>query len=391
MVNARPRTILHVDMDAFFASVAQHDDPSLRGQPVIVGGYNRGVVCSASYEARAFGIHSAMPTFQALQRCPHARVVKLDFRRYEEVHGQIKRIWQRHAPLVEVASFDEAYLDLTGCEALLGEPDDVGRAIQRETVAETGVTCSVGVAANKLLAKIASKRHKPRGLCVVPRGEEAAWLAPLAIDDLHGVGPQMAKRLAAVGLRRVGQLVAVPEADLARYLGAHARHVRQLALGLDDRAVEPHGHAKSIGASTTFHRDLLAPDALVAIMHDLVQEVAFRARQAGVVARTVAVKIRYGDFQTTSRARTLLAATADDDAIAHAARELLLAHLEPGRAVRLLGVTLSHLHTVQQLSWLAEPAREDREALHAALDQLRERHGVFVVSRGTHLTRQRRA
>lgn len=386
------RSVLHVDMDAFFASVAQVDDPALRGRPVIVGGTSlrRGVVTSASYEARAYGVRSAMPLYQALERCPHAVVVPGAFERYREVNRQLRAIWARHAPVVEVASFDEAYLELTGCEALLGDPAEVARAIQRDVLAETGVTCSVGVASSKLLAKVASKRHKPRGLCVVPRGEEAAWLAPLAIGDLHGVGPATAKKLAEVGLVRVGQLLEVPEDQLERYLGPGAAALRLMAQGIDTRPVSPHGAAKSIGAETTFDRDVASRERLAAVFRDLVQEVAFRARRAGVLARTVAVKVRYHDFETIGRARTLVQATDDDDAIAAAALALFAEHAEPGRPVRLVGVTLSQFTTVAQLSLLAPADTEEKKALNVALDRLRERHGLFVVSRGTHLGRRRR-
>lgn len=389
---AKDRAVLHVDMDAFFASVAQLDDPTLRGKPVIVGGHSirRGVVSSASYEARAFGVHSAMPLYQALERCPQAVVVPAAMERYREVNRQLRAIWGRHAPVVEVASFDEAYLELTGCRALLGDPVEVARAIQRDVRDETGVTCSVGVASNKLLAKVASKRHKPRGLCVVPAGEEAAWLAPLRIADLHGVGPATAQKLAEVGLVRVGQLLEVPKRQLARYLGPGAEQLQLMARGIDPRPVSPHGAAKSIGAETTFDRDATARDRLEAVFRDLVQEVAYRARRAGVLARTVAVKVRYHDFETIGRARTLPQATDDDDAIAAVALALFDAHAEAGRPVRLLGVTLSQFSTVAQLSWLQPAQSAERKALNQALDRLRERHGLFVVSRGTHLGRRRR-
>lgn len=382
------RVVLHVDMDAFFASVAQHDDPSLRGKPVIVGGSaNRGVVTAASYEARAFGVRSAMPMYQAMKLCPQATVVRGAFHRYKEVHAQLVAIWGRYAPVIEVASFDEAYLDLTGCEALLGDPVEVAAAIQRDVFAETGVTCSVGVASNKLLAKVASKRNKPRGLCVVPEGDEPAWLAPLAIDDIPGVGPATAARLARIGLHRIHQLQTCDPQDLARGLGDGAEWLVAMAHGRDDRPVEPHGERKSIGAETTFFQDLTRMDELEAVLADLVQEVAFRARRHGTYARTVAVKIRYAGFHTITRARTMAQAMNDDGQIAEVARALLRAHAEPGRPVRLIGVSLSHLGPQVQLSLLDEPRKDQ---LNEALDKLRDRHGLFVVSRATHLTNERR-
>ena len=388
-MSAPRRTILHVDMDAFFASVAQLDDPRLRGKPVVVGGASlrRGVVSSASYEARAFGVRSAMPLYQALERCPKAVVVPGNMPRYREIHRQLRAVWERFSPAVEVASFDEAYLDLTGTEALLGAPRTVAKALQKAVLDETGLTCSVGVASNKLVAKVASKRYKPHGLCLVPPGEEAAWLAGLPLTDLHGLGPKTAAKLGEIGIHRVEQLLAVPEGELDRYLGPLAQHLRRMASGQDDRPVTPESPSKSVGAETTFRHDIDEAERLKAVIYDLVQEVAFRLRQDGVMAKTVTVKIRYDNFETITRARTLAEATDDDQAIAEAARDLLVQHAEPGRPVRLLGVTASGLTTLAQLSWLGAEKREERQRLNQALDKLRDRHGLWVVSRATHLKR----
>lgn len=384
-----PRVILHVDMDAFFASVAQLDDARLRGKPVVVGGHSlrRGVVSSASYEARAFGVRSAMPLYQALERCPKAVVVPADMPRYREIHRQLRAVWGRYSPLVEVASFDEAYLDLTGTEALLGPPREVARALQKAVLDETGLTCSVGVGANKLVAKVASKRYKPHGLCVVPPGDEASWLAGLPLTDLHGLGPKTAAKLHAIGVHRVDQLLAVPEAELTRYMGPLGHHLARMARGEDDRPVTPESPSKSHGAETTFRHDLVEPERLKAVMLDLVQEVAFRLRQDGVLARTVTIKIRYDDFETITRARTLAEATDDDLALGEAARDLLARHAQPGRPVRLLGVQATSLTTLAQLSWLGAQKREERQRLNQALDRLRDRHGLWVVSRASHLER----
>lgn len=381
------RAILHVDMDAFYASVAQLDNPSLRGRPVIVGGQSarRGVVSAASYEARAFGVRSAMPIYQALERCPQAVLVPGDFDRYREIHRTLREVWARYAPAVEVASFDEAYLDITGCEAVIGTPEAAARALQAEVLAETGLTCSVGAGTSKLVAKVASKVNKPRGLCVVPPGTEASFLAPMRIGELHGIGPKTTARLAEVGLTHVHHLTAMPEGELERFLGPLGAQLRQMAVGLDRRAVEPSSPAKSIGAETTFETDVTDSVRLKAVYHDLVQEVAFRLRRTGLFARTVTVKIRYHDWETITRARTLSQASDDDRAIAEAALALFQAHAEPGRPVRLVGVSLSNLTGVAQLSLLAGPEEGDRRALNSALDDLRKRHGLWVVSRGTHL------
>lgn len=384
-----PRVIFHVDMDAFFASVAQLDNPRLAGKPVIVGGQSlrRGVVSSASYEARAFGVHSAMPLYQALKLCPQATVVPAAMARYREIHRMLRAVWGTFSPTVEVASFDEAYLDLTGCEPVVGPPEQAARNLQAAVAEATGITCSVGVASSKLVAKVASKRHKPRGLCVVPPGEEAAWLAPLRIDDLHGVGPKTAERLARVGLTHVHHLVSVPEADLDRMLGPLGTQLAQMARGIDTRPVSPGAPAKSVGAERTFQEDLIAPEALKAVFYDLVQEVGFRLRRSGQFARTVTVKIRYHDFETITRSHTLAQATDDDQVLASEALALWKAHAEPRRPVRLLGVSVSHLSAVAQLSLLAGEADEERRQLNQALDALRQRHGLWVVTRGTHLER----
>lgn len=385
----RPRVIMHVDMDAFFASVAQLDDPRLAGKPVIVGGHTlrRGVVASASYEARAFGVRSAMPVYQALAKCPEAIVVPVAMARYREVHQVLREVWGRYSPTVEVASFDEAYLDLTGCEAVVGSPEQAARAMQAEVFKETGLTCSVGIASSKLVAKVASKKNKPRGFCLVPVGEEADWLAPLPIGELHGIGPKTTERLATVGLTRVHQIQAMPDGELERFLGPLGQQLALMARGIDRRAVAPGAPAKSIGAEATFDEDLSAPDRLKAVFFDQVQEVAFRLRRAGLYARTVTVKIRYSDFETITRARTLSQATDDDQAIAETVLDLWRAHGTPGRPVRLVGVSLSQLSGVAQLSLLAGPQDAERRHLNQALDDLRRRHGLWVVTRATHLGR----
>jgi DNA polymerase-4 len=307
--------------------------------------------------------------------------------RYREVHELLKEIWARHAPVVETASFDEAYLDLTGCEALLGPPVEVARALQADIVESAGLPCSVGVGPNKLLAKVASKRAKPHGICVVPEGQELSWLAPLPVGQIHGIGPKTVERLARYGLTHVHHLQDLPREELTRFLGPGAEHLADLARGIDRRAVESTGHAKSIGAERTFDADIQDAASLKAIIYDLVQEVAYRARKAHVVARTVTVKIRYKGFETIERERTLPQASDDDGTLAAMALTLWREHAEAGRPIRLLGVRLSNFHTVAQLNWLAPVEREEQRKLNAALDKLRERHGLFVVSRATHLTR----
>lgn len=387
-----PRVVLHVDMDAFFASVAQLDDPSLRGQPVIVGGHSlrRGVVSACSYEARAFGVRNAMPLYKALQLCPQARLARVNMARYREVNHQLREVWGRYSPVVDVASFDEAYLDLTGTEALLGPPLEVARRLQADVQATLSLSCSVGVGPNRLLAKVASKRHKPHGLCQVPADGVLEWLAPLRVRDLHGIGAATTARLNAIGITHVHHLQSVSPSDLVRCLGPGAEYLWQLAHGIDDHPVQAGGHAKSIGAERTFDGDQADPARLKAIFFDLVQEVAYRMRKAHVLARTITIKIRYADFETLERASTLEVATDDDQAIADVALTLFARHAVPGRALRLLGVRASGFGASAQLSWLAPEASEERRSLHTALDRLRERHGLYVVSRATHLEAGRR-
>ena len=383
------RVILHVDMDAFFASVAQRDNPDLRGKPVIVGGHSlkRGVVCSASYEARAMGVRNAMPVSKARELCPNAISVSVDFQAYRLANMALREVWSRYSPSVEVASFDEAYLDLTGCEALLGPPLEVARRLQADIKASTQLPSTVGVGPNKLLAKVASKRGKPAGLCQVPRGQELAWLAPLAVRDLHGIGEATAGRLARLGIVKVGQLQSLDEATIVRALGPGSEYLVRMARGEDDRPLSTSSPAKSIGAERTFDGDLADEQQLVAIFHDLVQEVAYRARKSQVVARTISVKIRYADFETFEREKTLPDGVDQDRPIAETALALWRQHATPGRPLRLVGVRLSNFRSGAQLSWLA-PEREQQRQLDGALDALRERHGLYVVSRGTHLERK---
>jgi DNA polymerase-4 len=335
--------IIHVDMDAFYASVEQRDRPELRGRPVVVGGDpgGRGVVATCSYEARAFGIHSAMSAAEAYRRCPDAAFVRPNMARYVAVSRQIRQIFLSVTPLVEPVSLDEAYLDVT--ENRLGEPlaREVARWVKRRIVEETGLTASAGVASTKLLAKIASDLRKPDGLVVIPPERARAFLATLPVRKLWGVGPVTSGRLERLGFVQVGDLAAADVVTLERELGRFGRVLHHLARGEDLRAVTPNRAPKSRGAETTLAADLTTYEAVAELVRRHAVTVAdglARARRAG---RTVTLKVRYSDFATVTRSRTLLAVTADATLIADAAIALLALTEAGKRPVRLVGVAVS--------------------------------------------------
>lgn len=347
-------TILHVDMDAFFAAVEVRLDPSLAGLPVVVGGSGRrGVVAAASYEARAYGVHSAMPSAQARRLCPHAVFVAGRYDTYNEVSGQIHEIFQAFTPLVEGIALDEAFLDVTGSLRHFGDGAAIGRQIRQRVHSELGLSASVGVAASKFVAKLASEAAKPRasrtgiapgaGVVVVAPGEELGFLHPLPVEALWGVGPVTAARLRAVGVTTVGELAAVPLDSLEQALGsAHGRHLHELAWARDSRRVEPNRDVKSIGHEETYPSDLYDRADLDREVLRLADAVATRLRAAGMTGRTVVLKLRYGDFTTITRSRTLRCGIDTGPAIALAAR-WLLDRVELAGGVRLLGVSVASL------------------------------------------------
>ncbi len=348
------RTILHVDMDAFFASVEQLRRPELRGRPVIVGGRGRrGVVAAASYEARVHGVHSAMPSLRAERLCPDAVFVPGDHARYAEVSGRIMEVFRSFTPLVEPLSLDEAFLDVTGSARLHGDGPTIAAAVRARVLETEGLTCSVGVAPNKFLAKLATEQAKPTasptgpvpgvGVAVVRPGEERAFLRPLPVEALWGVGPRTLERLHGLGVRTVGQLERFPLDRLVAALGdAHGRHLHALAHARDDRAVEPDQQVRSISHEETFAIDHHDHRALRPELVRMGDAVAGRARRAGVRGRTVTVKVRFGDFRTITRSVTLPAPVDTGPAVVRAAADLLAA-VDVGVGVRLLGVGLANL------------------------------------------------
>ncbi|MGE5707743.1 MAG: DNA polymerase IV [Bacteroidota bacterium] len=376
------RSILHVDMDAFFASVAQREHPELQGKPVIVGGHSirRGVVASASYEARAFGVRSAMPLFRAMELCPQAIRVSVDMATYREVNHQLREIWGRFSPLVEPLGFEEAYLDLTGCEKLLGPAQQVAYALRAEILRETGLSASVGAGSSKLLAKIASKAAKPAGVCVVPPGEEESWLFPRDIGVIPGVGPRTEQRLHQLGIKTVGQLAQVPLALLTSHFGVQGADLHAIAQGQDPRPVQPGGPPKSLGGEETFDEDSLDPVFLRRHILKIVCEVAYRLRRHDFLASTVSVKLRYGrTFETLERSSTI--PPTDEEETFYATAWKLFEHAWDGRALRLVGVSLSNLRPNHQLSLFSQEGKQQR--LTRTLDGLRDRFGREAVRRAT--------
>lgn len=381
------RAILHVDMDAFFAAVEVLDDPSLRGRPVIVGGTpeGRGVVAAASYEARRFGVHSAMSAARARRLCPRGVFLRPRGRRYAEISAQIFAVFRDFTPMVEPLSVDEAFLDVTGCQRLFGPAAAIGRAIKDRVREEIGLIASVGVAPNKFLAKLASDLEKPDGFVVIEESEIAERLAPLPVSRLWGVGRVTEQALARRGVRSVCDLLACDPAALEVQLGAAARTLRELAMGRDDRPVAPEGEQRSYGAEITFARDVQNAQELREALDELTERVGGRLRSDGLAARTVHVKARYPDFTTVTRAVTLPEPTALTTVLREAARDLLDRRLERrGRPLRLLGVSVSRLEPVvrAQGELFGDPGREKAAEIDLLVDRVQDRFGRALLRRG---------
>ncbi len=381
------RAILHVDMDAFYASVEMRDDPSLAGKPVVVGGTpeGRGVVAAASYEARKYGIHSAMSAYRARTLCPEAVFLRPRMSYYASVSKEIFAIFGEYTPLVEPISIDEAFLDVTGSEGLFGPAATIGRAIKQRIRDELHLTASVGVAPNKFLAKLASDLEKPDGFVVITAGEAAARLAPLPVGKLWGVGKVTQKTLAAHGIKTIQNLLDFPHERLEKLVGSNAGRLRDLARGIDDRPVVVDEESKSIGAETTFSEDIEDTAALLGHLNSLVDRVAARLRQEGFLARTIQLKARYPDFQTVTRALTLSTATATTQTIREAARTLFEERLDRrGRPLRLIGVSASHLvrFKTEQPVLFGNKKEDDREKVDHLIDALQKKFGKNTIFRG---------
>lgn len=387
--------ILHVDMDAFYASVEQRDDPALRGKPIIVGGspQGRGVVATASYEARRLGVRSAMPTSQAIRLCPAAIVVRTRMERYVEVSRQIRGIFDRYTPLVEPLSLDEAFLDVGPCKALFGSAEKIGRAIKAAIGAELDLVASVGVAPNKFLAKLASDLEKPDGFTVIPQDRILEILAPLPVSRLWGVGRATLSRFEQVNLHRFADLQALTMQQSQALLGERmGEHFWKLARGIDLRDVQTQREAKTVSHETTFPRDISDLDVLLARLLDLADRVGGRLRRCGARGKTVVIKIRFSDFRTITRSRSLPEPCCDTETLWNTAskmlREALPVGASPGQvaSVRLLGVGLTNLGAVKerQLELFSEsepPPAAGR--IDMATDAIRKRFGALAVQRGS--------
>lgn len=383
------RCILHLDMDAFYASVEQHDFSELRGKPVIVGGNRqRGVVCAASYEVRPFGVRSAMAMARALQLCPQAAVRPVRMQRYQEVSRQIFAIFSRFTDAIEPLSIDEAFLDVTGSRALFGSGEEIARQIRLAVRNETGLTVSAGIAPNKFLAKLASEAAKPDGLHEVRREEIDAFLRPLPVAALWGVGRVTREKLAAMGIRTVAELRRLPSAVLEKRLGAAGLHLFQLARGEDERPVTGGEDLKSVGHEDTYAADLCDANSITREILHLSERVAARLRRHGVQGRCVTLKVKFSDFSVVTRSRTLEEGLSNGGQI-HREALKLLAKTEAGRRpVRLLGVSLSALEPLGagQGNLFAADDRERIQRLDRAVDRVRERFGSAGVIKGTLLS-----
>ncbi len=382
-MTAPARRILHVDMDAFYASVEQRDDPALRDKPVVVGGYNRGVVAAASYEARRFGIHSAMPMREALRRCPQLVRVPLRMAHYQSISQTVFAVFREFTPLVEGLSLDEAFLDVTHSVSLFGPAEEIAAAIKNRIRAATGLTASVGVAPNKLTAKIASDLDKPDGLVVLEPDTLQTVLDPLPAEVLPGIGRETLARLHARGIRTVADLRAAPDAVLGPVFGRYAERARERAAGIDDRPVVASRAAKSISAEETFDTDLGDAAALRRELLRLTERATHRMRAAGLAAGAVQVKIRRADFTTFTRRRALQPPGNGTDRIYAIACELLdeWRREHPGARIRLLGVGGDDLQPAGQADLFAAADPSGDSPLDRAVDDIRERFGSLALGR----------
>jgi len=381
----KPRAIIHLDLDAFYASVEQLDFPELAGRPVIVGGsFERGVVCACSYEARAFGVRSAMAMAKAARLCPAAEVRPVRMARYKELSERVFAVFRRFTDRVEPLSIDEAFLDVTGCERLYGSPLEIARNIILEVNQSCGLIVSAGVAPNKFLAKLASSRSKPAGLLEIKPEQVDAFLLPLPVESIWGVGPKTAESLHRLGIRTVAQLRRLDRSALEGQFGQAGGLLFELSRGIDDRKVLRDMEIQSMGAEETFAADLTSEHELNREMLRLAVKVSGRVRRAGLRGRKLSLKIKYADFSQVSRSTTVSNGVDTTELVYRLAKKLLREHRRSGRSIRLLGIYLSDWVPPtggQQGLFGDEQSRE--RSLDAAIDQVQTRFGATGVVRGT--------
>ncbi|AZR73048.1 hypothetical protein BBF96_06330 [Anoxybacter fermentans] len=378
--------ILHVDMDAFFAAVEQRDNPELKGKPVIIGGSDptlRGVVSTCSYEARKYGVRSAMPLREAYRRCPHGIYLPGNYGKYEQVSKQIRQIFYRFTPLVEPVSLDEAFLDVHGCERLFGNPIEIGLKIKKAIKKELDLTASVGIAPNKFLAKLASDLEKPDGFVVITKDQIEEVLWPLPITRLWGVGEKTAEYLLSRGIKTIGMLAKLKPEILESSLGKLGLDLYKLAHGIDNRKVETHSKVKSIGNEITFKEDTSDLDFLETTLLELAEQVGRRLRKSNLLGRTVHIKLRYANFKTITRCRTLNRNTNSTQILYETGLELLRSTDLYNKSFRLLGLSVSNLidEKNQQLSLFENKDTLRFEALSKVMDELKDKFGEWAITR----------
>ncbi len=382
------RKILHVDMDAFYASIEEREDPSLKGKPVVVGGseQGRGVVSAANYAARKFGIHSAMPMMQAKRRCAHLICLRVNMPLYAQVSQQIRDIFYRYTPLVQPLALDEAFLDVTASEKLFGSAEHIGQCIRDAIKDELDLVASVGVAPSKFVAKIASDVRKPGGFVVVDHEQVQAFLDPLPVSRIWGAGKVTVALFERMGIKTIGQLRRQSEVWLHSHLGKFGEHLWRLANGIDDRDVVTDGQAKSISHETTFAEDLTDKDQLEAWLLHLTEQVAWRLRKHELKGKTVNLKLRYHDFKTITRSKSLIEPTDNTDKLWQLTRQLFLNNWSAANPIRLIGMGVSGLHKHGELADLSEQADLFEQPVDPRIDQLADninaRFGASTLQRG---------
>ncbi len=382
---AAERTIFHIDIDAFFAAAERSVNPDLIGKPLIIGGKGtRGVVACASYEVRPYGIRSAMPMSRALRLCPNALVINPTHGLYSNISKAFMKILKDYTPDVQVMSIDEAYMDMTGTEALYGPPEKVARDIKKLVQENLGLTASIGIATSRLVAKIASDERKPDGLFIVTPGDEATYLAPMPIRKLPGIGPRAAEKLGRLGIRTLGELATFPEAPLRREMGNQSARLIERAKGIDASNLTSGAKSKSISAEKTFHEDSVDRAFLNKTIIELAEGVGRRLRGSGKHARSVSLKLRYNDFTTVTRHNTPSTSFDGDTRIVEMTTALLDTVLKQrNEPVRLIGIGVENLiEPAAQLS-LLDPIKLNDSVLSSTLDKIRDRFGEDSVSRGS--------